>query len=190
MIPLPCSKRPFRHPVPAEAIEFFQHPRPGHPFAAPAWGRDSKLYVANGWVAARFFNFPASFGTGPQTTVDRLMKLPWGTNYTDKSAWRMLDDVTLDLFKEGIFDMWRGESGGYRIDPVVRINHGTNVALVSLQLISRLPRCEIYTTVDRTMPLPFRFNGGDGLISQLSHEQWLQSPMPICHLFPTVHHKI
>ena len=188
MNPLPSSKRPFRHPVPAEAVAFFCHPRAGHIYEKPAWGRDGALYASNGWLALRFFGFPASMGTGPQTVVDRLGKLPWhSATYEDPKAWLMTDDCTLDLFRDGVFEMWRDAAGGYRVDPAVRINHGALVPAVSLQLISRLPRCEIYTKLDREMPVPFRFRGGEGLLARLNSGQEAVMSREVCHIFPKFH---
>lgn len=185
---LEASKRPFRHPVPAGALEYFCHPDPAHLFARPAWGRDGKLYVSNSFVAVRFFNFSASFGQGPIAAVDRLLKLTgWHRSpYEDAAAWRRLDDCTLDLFCEGLFAMWQDRGGKmlYRVDPAVEVNIATLVPAVSLQLISRLPRCEIFTTPDRDSPLPFRFNGGEGLIARLSARQQATAGPLLCRIFP------
>jgi len=179
------SKRPFGYPVPALAIDYFCHPAEGHHYAQAAWGRDGKLYASNGWIAIRFFGFSAAFGPGPQTVVDRLRKHVWTQTYEDASAWRMLDDCTLDLFRDGVFEPWKLEEdfgkSYYLIDPCVRINHGTLVPLVSLQLISRLPRCEIYTSIDRSESVRFRFNGGEGLVARLNHAQELKATA-ICHI--------
>lgn len=181
----PTSKRPFGHPVPAAAIEYFCHPRVGHLLSQPAWGREGALYVANGWVALRFFGFPASFGTGPMEIVDRLRKQAWhNSQHEDKAAWRKLDDVTLDIFKEGLIEPWHAERLAYRADPCVRINFGALVPAVSLQMISRLPRCEIYTALDREQPVPFRFNGGEGLLARLTPSAEAASTPPIAHIFP------
>lgn len=182
----PVSKRPFGHPVPAQAIDHFCHPMAGHHYAEAAWGRDGKLYASNGWVAIRFFSFSAAFGPGPQSAVDRLGKLVWTQKHENEAMWRKLDDCTLDLFQEGVVENWKQHEDGrysYRIDPYVRINHGTLVPLVSLQLISRLPRCEIYTIIDREEPVRFRFNGGEGLIARLTPAQEDQAQEQVCHLF-------
>lgn len=184
-IPEP-SKRPFRHPVPFEALEYFCHPDPAHLFATPAWGRDSKLYVSNCHLALRFFNFTAAHGPGPMAAVDRLLKQAWHSGkYEDATAWRKLDDCTLDLFREGLFSMWDISSGKprFRIDPPARVNHGFVCPAASLQAISRLPRCEIYTRYDRGMPLAFRFNGGEGLIAPLSYAQQDRMTDTVCHVF-------
>ena len=181
-----ASKRPFRHPVPEEALEYFCHPSAGHVFERPAWGRDAKLYVSNCHVALRFFNFTAAHGGGSMAAVDRLLKQRWHSpKYEDAKAWRKLDDVTLDLFREGIFPIWKvdGALVRYRVDPCARVNHGVLVPLVSLQAASRLPRCEIYTTVDRGGALPFRFNGGEGLIAQLTPAQEDRRTDTVCHIF-------
>jgi hypothetical protein len=180
-----ASKRPFRHPVPPEALDYFCHPRHGHRYQHPAWSDDGQLYVCNGWVALRFFHFAPEFGGGPPAMVERLRALPWhaGT-YEKPEAWRALDQVTLDIFKEGLFEPWHPQAGSYRADPCARINHGALVPLVSLQMISRLPRCEIYTAIDRGYPVPFRFNGGEGLIARLPAAAELLATPAVCHLFP------
>lgn len=181
------SKRPFRHPVPVEAIPYFLHPREGHELSQAAWGRDAALYVANGWVALRFFGFSAEFGPGPQAIVDRLRKLPWHSPmHENPKAWRKLDDVTLDLFREGIFGPWHPERMAYRADPCARINHGALVPLVSLQMISRLPRCEVYTTLNPGGPVAFRFNGGEGLIARLTASAEAVRTETVCHIFPNL----
>jgi len=180
-----ASKRPFRHPVPPEALTYYCHPKHGHRYQHPAWGPDGNLYVANGWIALRFHNFTAAFGSGPETMVDRLRQLPWySPAYEQPQAWRALDSVTLDIFKEGLFEPWHPQRGHYRVDPVARINHGALVPLVSVQMISRLPRCEIYTSIDRGYPVPFRFNGGEGLLARLTPAAELQATPAVCHLFP------
>ncbi len=182
-----ASKRPFGHPLPLEAPDYYRHPQAGHLFAQAAWGRDSKLYVSNGYVALRFFHFTAACGPGPQAVVDRLRRQAWPTGkHEDPAAWRKMDDCTLDLFREGIFPPWSlaGEALRYRVDPCVRVNHGVLVPAVSLQAISRLPRCEIYTTTDRTAPLTFRFKGGEGLVARLTEAQEARRSETLCHIFP------
>ena len=183
------SKRPFGHPVPLEALGYFCHPSDGHLFSQPAWGRDGKLYVSNCWVALRFFNFSAAFGEGPQEAVDRLLKQAWhSTRHEDPKAWRKLDDMTLDIFKEGLFSPWQAETLKYRADPCARINFGCLVPVVSLQMVSRLPRCEIYTRLDREGPVPFRFNGGEGLIARLPARAEAVATPAMIHIFPTTQH--
>ena len=119
------SKRPFRHPVPADALPYFCHPQ-REIYRVPAWGRDAMLYAATGWVAVRFFNFPADMGQGRQETVERLRKLSWHCGkYEDAKAWRKTDDCTLDLFRDGVFDAWEVDDAtgrvAYRWDPHDRI---------------------------------------------------------------------
>lgn len=184
---LESSKRPFRHPVPVEAVPHFCHPEL-EIFQAPAWGEDAMLYASTGWVAVRFFNFPPDSERGQVETVARLRQLTWHTaKYETPAAWRKLDDCTLDLFRDGVRPAWEVDAVSgrvrYRWDPVVRINHGLLVPLVSLQLISRLPRCEIYTGGGRMKPLAFRFNGGEGLCALLSHEQENSFERETCHVF-------
>lgn len=125
------------------------------------------------------------------SAVDRLLRQPWHTGrFENAKAWRKLDDVTLDLFGEGMFPMWKlGDAGPcFQVDPCARINHGALVPLASLQAVSRLPRCEIYTHLDRGGPVPFRFNGGDGLIARLTDKQEATRTDTVCHIFPTSTH--
>lgn len=184
------SKQPFRHPVPSEALDYFVHPRPGHHYSAPAWGRDAVLHCSNGWIATRFFGFSAAFGTAPQSLVDRLAKFPWRSrmdrlrDLPDQSTWRKMDDCTLDIFSAGVVPMWRDQRGGYRLDPCVRLNHAALIPCVSLQLISRLPACEICTEVSRGEPVAFRFRGGEGMMATLNHDQEQAATSPIAHIFP------
>lgn len=184
---LECSKRPFGHPLPVEVLPWFCHPLAGHHYEFPAYGRDGKLYCSNGFIALRFFKFPASFGLGPQTMVERIQKLNgWHRSpHEDAAAWRKLDDCTLDLFREGIFPMWREHEGRmrFRVDPAVEVNVSTLVPAVALQLISRLPRCEIFTAPDRDSPLPFRFNGGEGLVARLNAKQQATAGPLLCRIF-------
>lgn len=181
-----ASKRPFRHPVPVEALDYFCHPAAGHVFERPAWGRDGKLYVSNCHVALRFFNFTAAQGEGPIAAVDRLLKQRWHDGKHEvKESWRKLDDCTLDLFREGLFAMWQEREGRwlYRVDPPARVNHGFLCPVASLQAISRLPRCEVYTAHERGLPLAFRFNGGEGLVAGLTSAQEDRRTDQVCHVF-------
>lgn len=181
------SKRPFGHPVPLEAIEYFCHPLEGHRYHLPAWGRDGKLYAGNCWVAVRFFNFSAAQGTGTMDVVDAIGKLPWHVSsaHAPADAWRRLDDVTGDIFREGLFPAWRDDLKAFRGDPPVCINHGFMVPAAALQMVSRLPRAEVYTVLDRADRfVPFRFNGGEGLMARLSAKQMAQSGPQVCHIFP------
>lgn len=185
----PTSKRPFGHPVPAEVVDYYLHPREGHALSEAAWGRDGKLYASNGWVALRFFGLPPELGTGKQEVVERLRRLPWHSGrYEDTKAWRRMDDCTLDIFKEGLFEPWHPERLAYRADPCVRINYGALVPCVSLQMISRLPRCEVYTVLDRLQPVPFRFNGGEGLISRLTDKAEAVATPAMAHIFAQTKH--
>lgn len=183
---LRASKRSFGHPVPEDAIAYFCHPKDGHHYDGAAWGRDGNLWACNGHVAVRFFNFTAAHGSGSMDVVDRLQKLRWHTSkHENPKAWRKLDDCTLDLFRCGVLDPW-DKSGRWLVAAGARVNHGIVLPVVSLQLISRLPRCEIYTdSIGDREPVPFRFNGGIGLLARLSWEQELRLPEMVCHVFAT-----
>lgn len=192
MTTLEPSKRPFRHPVPAEAVPWFCHPWDKHHYHAPVWGEDARLYACNGWVAARFFNFPPDMAQGPPETLERLHALNWhNSRWEAKDAWRKTDDCTLDLFQDGVLPMWQLVNRRLRFHwrPFVRVNHGLLIPAVSLQLISRLPACEIYTGAGRSVPVAFRFKGGEGLLGCLSHNQETAATDEpggqLCHIFAT-----
>lgn len=195
MTPPPTKKRPFYHPVPPEALEYFVHPDPAHRYAAPAAGREGMLYCSNGWLAVRFFNFPASFGTGPMTVVDRLRKLPWRKPHNPQTMrgelpglWRATDDCTLDIYRDGLADMWL-PNGSFNLEHHARFSSLAVLPLVSLQLIARLPATELCTAVDRDAPVPFRFRGGEGLMAQIPSRLHRPDPEP-CIIFPVKHDRI
>jgi hypothetical protein len=193
-LPLAASKRGFRFPVPTEALGHFLHPVKAE-LGEPVWGDDAMLYASNGWVVLRMYSFCPQTPQGRPETYERLRKLHWHRKeYEQVDAWRKVDDCTLDLFREGVLEPWKMEPGNpaatYRWDPVCRINHGLLVPLVSMQLISRLPRCEIYTAGGRYKPLPFRFNGGEGLCALLKHDLEAMDFYEACHLFRTPNHKL
>lgn len=179
------SKRPFRYPVPPLAIRYFCHPWPEHRYHLPAWGRDGKLYAGNCWVAVRFFNFTAAQGPGTMEVVDALRKLPWhNVRHESAAAWRALDDVGGDLFREGLLNPWRVDLSGFRWDPPVCVSDSVLVPAAALQMIYRLPRCEIYTRLDRGCRfVPFRFNGGEGLVARLSERQADAAGPRVCAIF-------
>ena len=183
---LPESKRAFGHPVPAEALPWFCHPEPGHIYHAPVFGADGNLYCSNGYIAVRFFNFTESFGTGGAAMLERLQGLGewYRSPHEDATAWRKLDDCTLDLFRDGVLPMWDASSGKarYCVAPAVAVNARV-VPAASLQLVSRLPRAEVFTAPERHLPVPFRFNGGEGLMARLSDKQTEKAGRMLCRIF-------
>jgi len=105
--------------------------------------------------------------------------------HEDAGAWRKLDDCTLDLFRDGVLPMWDASSGKarYCVAPAAAVNASRVIPAASLQLVSRLPRAEVYTAPERHSPVPFRFNGGDGLMARLSDQQTEKAGRMLCRIF-------
>jgi hypothetical protein len=76
----------------------------------------------------------------------------------DSAQWRPLEEA--NLFRFGAIGPWlKGRVAPTR---VVRVNDSHLVRLSFLQLVARLPRCEVYLGTTET--LLFRFSGGVGMM--------------------------
>jgi hypothetical protein len=79
-----------------------------------------------------------------------------------EDAWRPLGELRVKLEFYGRIDPWL--RGSPAPSPVWRVDE-TRVRLAWLQLIARLPRCEVATgRATDDCPLFFRFSGGRGAI--------------------------
>jgi len=171
------SKRPFLHPVPADAVDHFTHPT--HPAFRQPWQHDGHLWAA-GLLALRFrpsFAIaPSEYPAAPQEFADRVGTLPWErfpAAAAQPKAWRCLDDHRGTIYGDPVAPFWlEVRPGRWIYDPrkLVRICGAPIVPLSVLQLLARLPRPEIHTagcTVEG--PVLFRFSGGEGIIPHLGH---------------------
>lgn len=167
----PAQKLPFPYPLQLGALEEFCHPHPGHMLAAPhvsGTGRESVVFVGNTYIALRVSNglwMDSDFAPPPAGFLDRLEKLPWGRHGQLKDTeWRALQDVRPFLFRRAPISPWLH----HRVapSPVWSLAEQHLVRLCHLQLISRLPRCEVWCgEASRMEPLFFRFSSGAGILA-------------------------
>jgi hypothetical protein len=159
------SGKAFPFPLPLDALRAFFHPLRGHVYADAQW-HEGEALACNGWVALRAGKgrwVPGDFGPAPEAYLTRFFEMPWGSVPTGKD-WGLLDDVRGLLFRyepRGVF------ATGGKLAPCagVRVGGVAIIPLSLLQLVSRLPRCEVWTGgLDPEVPLPLRFSGGVGLI--------------------------
>jgi hypothetical protein len=97
--------------------------------------------------------------------LERIRKIPWSRFDSIKDAsWRSLGDVRAQLFDRAPIAPWNG----HRMAPTpIWLVDEIPVRLSLLQLISRLPRCEVATGLTNSCdPLFFRFSGGRGAIAR------------------------
>lgn len=159
-------KTPFRFPLTVGDIELFTHPREDHTFRRPHF-IDGALCAGNGHIAIRSTSgrwMASDFTPAPSEFLQRFSSLPWGAIHGESPEWRAMDDVRAMVYRYGSVGIWtdklkRGPS------PVVEIGKHHLIRLSHLQLISCLPRCEVYAgPVTRHDPLFFRYNGGTVIV--------------------------
>lgn len=166
------SRTAFKYPLPSEALNLFCHPVSRHHLSRPM-RMDGEVVAANGYVAIRCQRGAWIDSEFPEAWTDfrsRVERLPWARMAHLKDDWRALDDVRGTLFRRAPIGLWiddARDAGRLSPSPVVWVAGGILVRLSMLQLIARLPRCEIYTgTMNTDDPLWFRFSGGRGLIAR------------------------
>lgn len=153
----------FPYPLQMGSLEAFCHGDERHPLGRPYW-HEGEAIAVSGYVAlrAKSRNWDEKdFEKMPGKLVERLEKQPWGTlkhAVKDELQWRMLEDA--NLFRFGAIAPWL--NGKVAPTRIVRVNELHLVRLSFLQLVARLPRCEVYLGVTET--LLFRFSGGVGML--------------------------
>lgn len=153
------------YPLPQAALAEFCHPGAWHVFAAPARG-DSEIMACNGYLALRAHRGAWLDREIPAASADfmeRFGKIPWGRYVKIRDeAWRPLGELRAKLEFHGRIEPWL--KGRPAPSPVWRVDE-FRVRLAWLQLIARLPRCEVATgQATDDCPLFFRFSGGRGAI--------------------------
>jgi hypothetical protein len=181
MIPEP-SKRPFGHPVPADALAFFVHPYQRHIFHTAFRHPFDGTVIAASAVALRCRAGrgidPAEYPAPHPDALRRIDALPWDRfphAATQPKAWRCLDDHRGTIYGDPLLPVHVRTTSGIQIDRVtknVRICGAPIVPLSILQLLARLPRVELYTAdCSLTGPVLFRFSGGEGIIPHYGLER-------------------
>lgn len=204
MIDFPIiTKKHFHHPIPVDAMHLFCSPSPEWDWmTSPVYeSATSRYYCTNRWIYIRFDNFPClgiGWEIGPREAhridffnwkrcekFEQTVVGKWGEG--NVGGWRKLDDVTLDIYSSGIVQPWELKRGriAYQWQDVVRVGRAALVPVVSLQMVSRLPRCEIDTRIERRegggfKPVPFVFKGGCGFLGCLTDRQ--SDPEGLCEI--------
>ena len=161
----------FTHPLTPEALAAFCSPATDSCFADP-WGVDGATYAANGYCVLCYERDFAY--TGNHEAQSRIEALPWAFHHSATlraTAWGELDRVRGGLWRDGLLEPFGTSPDGKRFAKIARrVLVGESYVCVPvpiLQLISRLPRAEVYTGPLGAEWLLFRFNGGIGLAKGL-----------------------
>lgn len=186
MIPTP-SKRPFNFPLQPDVLPHFCHPwlRPFHqPARLPG---ESVVHAASGYVAIRVRRghwFAEEYPEADPEFIERIGALPWHRFEPDPKSlavpvWRAMDDSRGTIYSGGVLDLW-SIHGRANLDVPVMTAGGPVIPLAMLQLLARLPRCEV-RMMGKPGPLLFRFTGGEGIVGDYWRTK--ESPPPKFCLF-------
>jgi hypothetical protein len=162
-----ASRNYFPFPLQLGALDWFCHPRPGHVFERPAWW-DGEAVAGNGYIALRAHrghwmasDFPAAEGE----FLERCEALGWDRFEGLTEDWMNFDDVRGHLYRHAPIYPWT-EAGKCAPSPVWRVGGAFLGRLSHLQLIARLPRCEVHVgRIGPDSPMLFRFSGGRGMLA-------------------------
>jgi hypothetical protein len=161
------NKAPFPFPLQLGALDWFCHPYERHDFAHPVW-HDGEALAANTYMALKFSKglWKASdFAPASESYLARFHKLPWARFHAIPDDWKSLDDIRGHLYRSATIIPWH--NGGTAPSPVWRVGDVFLARLSHLQLIARLPRCQVHVpaSMSRETPLLIRFNGGIGMLA-------------------------
>lgn len=164
------SRQPFPNPLDEAVLAAFCHPSERHPFHRPVL-IDGDVIAANGYVALRAHRgrwLDSDFQGPTPAQAARLDRLAWSAFDTLKAdCWDATDSQKGQIFRSGLIGFWT-DSGPAKPSPtpIWKIGNCAPVRLSLLQLIARLPRCEVYTGPQSpTQPLYFRCTGARGIIA-------------------------
>jgi hypothetical protein len=152
----------FPYPLQIGALESFCHPDPCHVYAKPAY-HDGQALAGNGFILIRVSRglwMPSDFEAPPAGFMTRFQAAPWKALDPESPEWRSLDEIKGDLFRFGQKGAWLNEKCAP--SPVWRVGGSFLARQTHLQMIARLPRCEILLGQG---PLHFRFSGGIGILA-------------------------
>jgi hypothetical protein len=161
-----ASKAPFPFPLQLGALDLFCHPTDPD-FMAPMW-KDAQALVGCGWIALRVdrgYWDASDFEPASAAFLARFETLPWSRFTGIPDEWQRLDDIRGRLYRHAPVYPWTAK-GKCAPSRVWRVGETFLGRLSHLQLIARLPRCEVHLGVmGREAPLLFRFNGGLGMLA-------------------------
>lgn len=162
-----ASKNGFPFPLQMGALDWFCHPRAGHVFERPAW-RAGNAVVCNGYMALdvhRGHWMAGDFPPAGEEFLRRFLALGWERFQGLTDDWQAFDDVRGTLYRFAPIYPWT-EAGKCAPSPVWRVGGAFLARLSHLQLIARLPRCEVHVgRIGPDSPLLFRFSGGRGMLA-------------------------
>ncbi|GAA5124580.1 hypothetical protein JIN84_12870 [Luteolibacter yonseiensis] len=163
--------RSFPSPLQLGVLDQFVHPHPASVFCRPVW-HEGDVLTASGYIACRFVPSlrrlwgESDFLPAPAGFFERYDALPWARFHGIPDEWRPMDDVRGHLFRRALINPWTTKHL-CAPSPVWWVNGGFLARLSHLQLIARLPRCEVHLGVmGPDAPLIFRFNGGMGMLAR------------------------
>lgn len=180
----------YHYPVTVEQVSEWCSPDERSVFAAPfRWGDD--WGVANGWMALRVRSFLDCDRECPEA-VERIGRLPWDVLVNAMvppggEKWGNLDERRGGLWRGGEVRVWQRAMvhGKSRWVPwtLKRVTVGPyrrQVTQGMLQLVSKLPRAEVWLGDGPDGWLMFRFNGGYGLAKTFKEARpgglWIWQP--------------
>lgn len=156
----------FPYPLRLDDLDEFTHPLTSHDLARPC-PHDRDVFVGNTRIALRIHRgmwMASDFHEPAPEILQRFQKLPWHRFERMPDEWTPLSNCDRFLYRNAQIRMW-DKDGRLSPSPIWRVNEIHLVRLSCLQLIGRLPRCEIFTgETERDDPIYFRFSGGIGLI--------------------------
>jgi hypothetical protein len=155
-------KTPFSFPLLAADLENFTHPAPQSPLSS-LHILDGTVIAANGYIAIQALRgrwLDTDFTPAPYEARERLSNLPWHAFPPDSPDWRLLADIRGDIYRNAPITIWK-ENHTLSPTPVWKVGAHQLIRLSFLQLIARLPKCEVYTgETTQSQPMFFRFNTG------------------------------
>lgn len=152
----------FPYPLQIGALESFCHPREEHIFSRPAY-HDGQALAGNGYMLLRVHRglwMASDFEEPPAGFLTRFLSAPWKELDPKSPDWRSLDEIKGSLYRFGVKGAWL--NGKCAPSPVWRVGGSFLARMSHLQMIARLPRCEILIGHG---PLHFRFTGGMGILA-------------------------
>lgn len=167
-------KVPFPNPMTEDVLAAFCHPVPTHALDRPI-RIGTEIIAGNGYVCLRAHRgrwFDDEFQEASEAQKKRIESLTWGTiDQLDAGHWIPMESVKPQLFKFAPLALWAIDKHGHPTGkchpcPIWKCGNSHPVRLSLLQLISRLPRAEVWTGPQSArQPLYFRCTGARGIIA-------------------------
>lgn len=158
----------FPYPLQFGALEEFCHPAPTHVLSRPAYHNGEAL-AGNGYIMIRAHRglwMASDFRDPLDGFLNRFFSPPWKDPETLSKEWLSIDEIKGNLFRFGVRGPWL--KGRCAPSPVWRVGGAFLARQSHLQMIARLPRCEVTIPkgrVEERPPLYFRFSGGHGIFA-------------------------